>query len=121
MLPPGDATKLIRLCTQASPGITAHSVPPPSPPGWGDRDRAPEELGKGQLIWVCSPSHLLQRCQYLHLLKGQRHCLSFHEWQKRGTRLLSREAAGNGADVVEEDDQDHGEAFSENCIGLSSS
>ena len=41
---------------------------------------------------------------------------------------MSREAARNGADVVEEDDQDRGgggepglEAFSKNCIGLSSS
>ena len=46
MLPPGDATKLITLCTQASPGITAHSVPSPSPPGLGRPGSCARGVGK---------------------------------------------------------------------------
>ena len=87
---------------------TAHSVPSPSPPGLGRSESCAKELGNGQLIWVCSPSQLLQQCRYLHLPKGQRHCPSFQEWQKGGTRLVSREAAGSGADAVEEDDRGGG-------------
>lgn len=37
--------------------------------------------------------------------KGQLHCLSFNEWQKGGTRLVSWEAAGDRADATEGDER----------------
>ena len=42
--------------------------------------------------------------RYLHRPKGPLHCPSFYEWQKRGTRMVSWEAAGSEANAVEEDD-----------------